>query len=177
MPETDPSRTEEFVRLLTRHQRRIYLYVLAQLPHRADADDVLQETNVVLWNKFDQFRPGSDFRAWACRIAHYEILKFRQRRGRDSLQFSEEFLDAVAAMSLDRGEELDVRQQALATCLEKLRQKDRDLVRYRYNPGATARNVADRVGRSVDAVYKSLRRIHETLFECIDRTLSREQAQ
>ncbi len=170
----DSDRSEQFVRLTTEHQRRIYLYILSQLPGRADADDVLQETNVVLWRKFDQFSPDTDFRAWACRIAHYEVLKFRERRGRDAICFTDVVVETLASMALERADELDVRQQALPYCLDKLHERDRDLIRRRYTPDATTKAVAKQVGRSTDAIYKALRRIHQSLSKCIDKVLARE---
>ncbi len=174
---TDPSRTEEFVRLLTLHQRRVYVFILAQLPNRADADDVLQETNVVLWNKFDQYQPGSDFRSWAARVAHFEVLKFCGRRRKGVLYFSDPLVEDLLTMALARADELDARQEALAHCLTKLRPRDRDLIRRRYSPGASTKSVAHGVGRSVDAIYKALQRIHDTLFQCIGRTLAKEGAE
>ena len=39
----------EFVRLLLRHERRIYAFIRSLLPNRDDAEDVLQETSIVLW--------------------------------------------------------------------------------------------------------------------------------
>ena len=66
----------EFVRLLTGQQRQLYLYIIALLPNPTDVDDVLQATNMVLWSKADEFEPGSDFGAWARRVAHFEVLAF-----------------------------------------------------------------------------------------------------
>lgn len=166
--------TEEFVRLFTRHARQIHGYILSLRPNLADADEVFQETSVVLWRKFDQFEPGSDFLAWACRIAHFKVLSLYQKRQRDRLQFSEGFVEAVAAESTRQAPAQDLRQRALADCLDRLKPRDRDLLRRRYYDGASTKSVAEQVGRSADAIYKALRRIHEALFRCIDRKLNAE---
>ena len=42
-----------------------------------DAEDVLQEANLVLWRKFDQYQEGTNFFAWACQIIRYEVLKYQ----------------------------------------------------------------------------------------------------
>lgn len=55
--------------LMTRHQRQIFAYIYTLVPDRHDAEDLLQETSLVICEKFDEFRPGSDFVAWACQIA------------------------------------------------------------------------------------------------------------
>jgi len=70
------ARNTEFVQLLTAHQRSLYLYIITLLPNPADVDDVLQSTNMVLWSKADEFVPGTDFGAWARRVAHFEVLAF-----------------------------------------------------------------------------------------------------
>lgn len=61
----DPSRgaSAEFVRLLTGNQRKLYAFILSLLRRPADADDVLQETNMVMWRKCAEFEPGTNFDA------------------------------------------------------------------------------------------------------------------
>lgn len=171
-PTSDSAQTEQFVRLLTQHNRRLYGYILALLPHRSDADEVLQETSTFLWRNFSQFRPGTDFASWACRAAYFKVLEFRQRQRRDRLIFSDETVSLLADEAQALGDVLDLRQRALADCLERLGDRDRELVRLRYAPQATVASVAAEVRRSVDAVYKALNRIHGALLECIQRRLA-----
>ena len=66
----------EFVRLYTASSRRIYTYILTLLPNRTDAEDVFQDVSVLLWEKFPEFTPGTQFSAWACRIAYFKALSF-----------------------------------------------------------------------------------------------------
>src|SRR5262245_5742011 len=61
-----------FLRLFLQNERRLYAYILTLLPHRADADDVLQEASLVMWDKFDDANPPADFTAWGCRIAYFK---------------------------------------------------------------------------------------------------------
>lgn len=68
----------------------------------------------------------------------------------------------------------DARREALAGCLEKLSEKDRDLLTRRFAEGATTQSTSEQVGRSVDAVYKSLAKIRQSLFDCVQHTLARE---
>ncbi len=76
---THPIDVEEFVRLLMANERRLLAYILTLLPHVADAQDVLQETSIVLWRKFGEYRPGSDFTAWAYRVAHNMVRNYRAK--------------------------------------------------------------------------------------------------
>ncbi|RMG35855.1 MAG: sigma-70 family RNA polymerase sigma factor [Planctomycetota bacterium] len=166
--------TEEFVRLFTKYQRRIFLFILAQVGNPTEAEDLHQQTNLVLWTKFSHFKPGTNFLAWAMKIARYEILRRRARLKSERTLFSEEFLNAVAEEIEDSVDYLEARRAALAECLKKLRPRDRELIEQRYAPGATGKAVAERLGRPLNAVYQSLGRIRRALHECISRRLSAE---
>ena len=168
-------RAERFVRLLATCQRRVFLYALGLVCNAADAEEILQETNLVLWRKFDQYQPGTDFARWACRIAHLEVLKFRERRARDRRLFTSEFIESLAVESQESLDDLDGRREALVRCLGKLRKTDRQLVLRRYQEHATTRSVAEALGRSVQGTRKSLHRIRLALLACIERTLAAEE--
>lgn len=164
----------EFIQLFTRYQRKLYLYILAQIPNPVDAEEILQETNLVIWRKCDEFRPGSNFLAWSSRIARYEILKHLERRRRDRIQFSPEFIEQIAEEALADSGELEHRRQALALCLGKLRPQDRELIQLRYTPGENGLSIARSLKRPVNSVYQSLARIRRTLLECVTRRLAAE---
>ena len=174
--QSDQSPSGEFVQLFTHHQRRLFLYILSQVGNPVEAEEILQETNVVIWTKFSRFQAGTNFLAWVSQIANFEVMKFRTRKRREKLVFSDEFLDIVAQASLERSEELESRRRALVHCLDQLRQKDRDLIQKRYAPGERGINLAEKIGRPVNAVYQSLGRIRRTLLECIQRQLANEVA-
>ena len=166
--------SEEFVQLFSRTQRRIYLHILGQVGNPTDADEILQETNVVIWSKFDRFELGTNFIAWTFQIANFEVLKFRDRRRSSRLVFGEDVIEAIAEESEESQDDLDLRRAALGECLGKLRSKDRELIQIRYAPGNKGKDVADVLGRPSNSVYQSIGRIRKTLFECINRRLSAE---
>ncbi|MCA8999926.1 MAG: RNA polymerase subunit sigma, partial [Planctomycetaceae bacterium] len=120
--------TEEFIQLFTLAQRPLYLFILSQTGNVNAAEEILQETNLVIWAKMDQFEPGTNFDAWVRQIATYEVMKHRQRKARDKLTFSEEFLTAVAREVADASPELERRRLALQECLQKLSARDRELI-------------------------------------------------
>lgn len=74
------ARNEQFVRNLTDHQSRLYAYILAILGDQNAVGDVLQDANVAIWRKADDFVEGTHFWAWVSRIAYFEVLAFRKRR-------------------------------------------------------------------------------------------------
>ncbi len=162
----------EFVQEFTRAQRALYLFVLAQIGNVTEAEEVLQETNVDIVAKHEQFKPGTNFLAWARQIATFEVLQWRQRRSRDRLRFSDEFASAVAREAAEQADETEARRQALDLCLKKLKAEDRELIQRRYQPGHSGKETADELGRPANSVYQSLGRIRRMLLECIQRRLA-----
>jgi RNA polymerase sigma-70 factor (ECF subfamily) len=170
----DLGREERFLKLFLAHERRIFGFLLALVPDWSAAEDLFQETSVVLWRKLDQFAPGTDFAAWALSIARYQVLDYRKKQRRDRVLFSDRTIELLADEMAVLGRDADARRDALEICLTKLKQQDRELIHLRYQPGATTQGVADRVGHSIQAVYKALNRIHGQLLLCIRRTLAAE---
>jgi RNA polymerase sigma-70 factor (ECF subfamily) len=175
----DRSHSEEFVRLLTESQRRLYVYVLSLLGNSADADEVLQETNLVLWRKSHEFTPGSNFLAWACKTAYFEVLAFRKRRQQSQMRFDPEVVDMLADEAAVRIDSLESKRQALAACMAKLPHRDRQLLHLRYGLADVSEvgsigELARRVGRTVRATYQALHRIRMSLLDCMRRRLAAE---
>ena len=164
-----------FLRTFLQNERRLYAYVLTLVPNRADADDVLQETSIVMWDKFDPAAPPAEFLAWGRKVAYHKVLDHYKKAGRARVRLSQAFLDRVAESAANTDvAECDSRRDALARCVERLQPKHRDLLARRFADGATTQSTSEQVGRSVEAVYKSLAKIRRTLFECVQQTLARE---
>jgi RNA polymerase sigma-70 factor (ECF subfamily) len=168
-------RMEQFARLLATCQRKVFLYIMALVHNPTDAEEILQETNLVLWRKFEQYRPGTDFVQWACRVAYYEVLKYREKKAHQEHLLSADFLERFADEVEQFLQEADLRREALSGCMEKLRPQDRQLLWQRYQPAASTRSVAQALGRSIQGTRKSLHRIRMTLLECIRRTLAQQE--
>ena len=161
-----------FVQLFTRSQRPLYLFILGQTGSVQEAEEVLQNTNLVVWKKSEQFDLGTNFFAWACQIARYEVLQHRQRYRRDKLKFSDEFLDVVSRESAQRLQDPEPERLALEHCIQKLSDRDQELIRERYQPGSSGKDLASGLGRPANSVYQSLGRIRRVLLECIQRRLA-----
>lgn len=167
MTAPSPDLAETFVFLLARHERQIATYVMTLVPSSADADDVLQESKVVMWRHFAQFSPGTNFLAWARKIAFHQVLSYRKRRRRDPIQLSDELLAAVADECERAAESLDERQRRLAACVDRLLPEHREILALRYDGGLSIEALSARVNRTVAAVYRVLSRIRAHLHECV----------
>jgi len=168
-------RTEEFVRLIALHQRWLYSYALKMLGSRIDADEVFHETTITIWRKFEQYESGTNFQAWARRIAHFQILQYRRKQAQERRFFSDAFVENIALKEEVLSEQLQARRQALSHCLSLLQPRDRDLIQLCYSPDFTMKAVAEQIGCSANAIYKMLGRIRQGLFECINRTIAAEE--
>lgn len=171
MPEPKP---DQFVTLYTRYEQKLYRYVASLLTHPGEAEDVLQETARVLWQKFDQFRPDEPFLPWACRIAHFEVLNHCQRERTRRKYFSPVVIELLADARLKHDELFDAQSQWLDKCMGKLPETDRQLVEQRYGSDRTLAELAARTGRTPNAIYKAMQRIRRVLMECVEKGLKAE---
>lgn len=168
-------RRDAFARLLAKHDRWLFAYLVTLLGNPADAEEVFQEVCVVVWRMSDQFELGTDFVKWVCVIAHNQVRKFRRQSRRDAFQLSDETCERLAADAVRRADLFDLRRDALRKCMGKLPAADRQLVQQCYNDSVRDyKSVALAIGRPVNTVYKALNRIRRALHECIDRTLATE---
>jgi RNA polymerase sigma-70 factor (ECF subfamily) len=170
-----PPRDELLPSLLATCRRPVFVYVMSLLHNASDAEEVLQETEIVLWQKFDQYQPGTDFIRWACAIARFEALKARARRSREAKLLSDTFVENLASEAERTIDLLEARREALQRCLGKLDDAARDLVLRRYADGGRTRTVAAVLGRSVQGTRKALHRIRNVLAECVRRSLAQEE--
>lgn len=162
------------MRLFVRHEPRIYAYIRSLVLDPHDAEEVLQQTATVLWSKFDEFEPGTNFAGWAFKVAYWESRTLAKRKRRDTLVFSEPFVDAIAREHEQRQGELDQVQQALSYCLGRLRPADRELYHLRYVVGHTLAEMAAQASRPLDTIHSALKRVRRLLNECVARRLAAE---
>jgi RNA polymerase sigma-70 factor, ECF subfamily len=165
-------RVDVFVQLLGQNQRRIFLFVVSMVPNWSEAEEIIQETNLILWREFDRFQPGTNFGAWSCQVALNQVLAWRKRQHRDRTKLSQAFLEAVAEEATADADWLEDRSRALAVCIEKLPERHRLLLRSRYNEGRTIDAIGRELGRSADAIYRTLSRIRHSLYNCVTESLT-----
>jgi RNA polymerase sigma-70 factor, ECF subfamily len=175
MMHTDDAASERsFVELFLQHQRSLYGFIMQLIHDYDDADDLLQKSGLVLWKKFEQYEQGTDFLAWARQIAKHEVQTYLRTRRRDRVSFSTATIDLLAEDIQSESPDVDLRHEALLHCLDGLRPGDRDLVRNCYARHGAVSQIADNMGRSVDGIYQSLRRIRQALLQCIERRIAAE---
>ncbi|MGH2272539.1 sigma-70 family RNA polymerase sigma factor [Anaerohalosphaeraceae bacterium U12dextr] len=167
----DPN--EQLVSLLLKYHKRIYGFILTLVPNLSDAEDILQESALVMCRRFREFQSGTSFLAWAITIARNQIYNYRKKHyGHAALQFNEDVTSTLISYASEKIQSMDKRIHALEECLQKLNQNDKKMIEHRYETGARIRDIARQIGRPEQGMYKSMARIHNLLRLCVERTLS-----
>jgi RNA polymerase sigma-70 factor (ECF subfamily) len=173
-PQDSNLQPEMFLKLLLSNEARIYSYVLTLVPNYADAEEIMQETSGIMWRKFSQFKPGTDFVSWGIRIAYYKILDFRRKKAKDKIVYDDGLFERIAPVAEESNKQVNKRIDALKRCLAKLRERQQKLIQLRYYEGINPQEISGRLGLSIHNVYKSLSRIHGQLLLCVKKALAAE---
>jgi len=172
--DTPASSTENLIVLLTGHQERLFRYIYSLVPSEADAKDILQETSLALFRKFDQYDATRPFLPWAYRFAYLEVQKHREKSGRVPLLFSEDIIDLLAIERERHEARLDERLYHLDHCLGKLGQADRDLLTSRYSRRESAEEMMARFSLSRRTLFRNLGMLRRRLHDCVSQQLKAE---
>ncbi len=166
---------ERFVTLFTRNEPALRAFVRSLTYSWDDADEVMQNTGLVLWRKFDEFDPTTNFMRWACVVARFEVLAWRRDKARDRHVFDEDLVNILAEEAEDKHETLSDERRALESCLRKLPEKQRKIVMAAYEPGVRLNQVAEALGKTATAFYKTLNRARGGLLKCIESEVLKEE--
>lgn len=174
-PETDPSpRTRELLQLLGAHERSLFAYVYALTPNWQDAEEVMQQVRIRIWQEFDRYDPEKSFGSWARAIAYYLTLAHRKEKSRQREYFSEHVLEEVSRTYEALAESANERQAALFRCLDRLDGNKRRIVEAYYLSAEPARQIAERLAMTPNALRQLLFRVRKILHECVERALQVE---
>jgi RNA polymerase sigma-70 factor, ECF subfamily len=146
--------------LVARHQRAAFRAAWLIVRDPGEAEDAVQEAFVKAWRAMPRFRPDAPFRPWILRIASNEARnRIRSTRRRDALALREAAASSgdaapspeTAALALDEAE-------ALAHALERLPERDRLVIGYRWLLDLSEAETADVLGVRPGTVKSRLSR-------------------
>lgn len=159
----------EFVALLTSHQSMIYAYILCLHPDRIAAQDIAQEAVLVMWKKMGDFEKGTNFKAWAKRVAYWQTMAYLKKRKRSKLvHLEDEVIDLLSEEAEFVLEDHDERCDALKRCLGKLGEKEAEMLTDHYQRDVSLSDLAGRLGKTPVAVRQAMFRIRRSLRRCIE---------
>ena len=171
LPDEVPDAHARFMRLFLSSEKEIFRYVSPLVPRLADAQDVVQQTAIALWRKFDQYDPRQPFTPWACRFALLEARQFLRRDQRWGTVLDENLIDVLVERRLELGEAMEQRFAHLRDCLQKLPAEQRQTVERYYYERQPIDRLAAQSGRSIEALYKLIQRVRQALLECVQRAV------
>ena len=171
MDSSDKDHYSLFVPLFSSAERRLRAFVYGMVPSQHDVDEIMQEVSIVLWKKFDQYEPGTEFIRWAFAVARYEVLMYRRKKARDRLCFREELLETLATEHEEESEGLAEARECLRGCLRRLPDSDREMILTVYAKNMRINELAEVIGVTPTSLYKRLNRLRSRLHDCVLRNL------
>ena len=162
-----------FAERFVRNENRVYRYIFSLVPRRSEAEELFQETSLTLWKTWERYDPEVDFVAWSCGIAHNLIRNhLRRRKHEPRLLLDDQILDQLAERRAADDPVLEERRSVLRSCLQRLPEEQRRLVEEVYGSERSMKDIAENASQTPNAVYKLLRRIRATLYDCAERKLA-----
>jgi len=165
------SKRSDYLSLFMKHRKSIHAYILTMICDVHLADDLMQETALFAWDHFDDFKMGTNFLAWVRAISRNKILDYCKRSRKKAMLLPDELLEKIEVDAFERLTHLDKRLDALQQCVTKLHPDQLELIRDRHENGLSIHQIAESIGKSTNAIYKSLARIHSALKNCVQDTL------
>jgi RNA polymerase sigma-70 factor (ECF subfamily) len=168
----DPSQDDWFVNRFVPCQSRLYRFIGTLVPNRADAEELFQKTNLTAWQVRHTFDQGREIFPWLCGIARNHVRHYYRHRRTSPLRLDPDVVEQLAQLQMDEDATMRNRERALTRCLEKLPDRQRELVEQYYGNEQTIKSFAESRGQTPEAVYKALQRVRAALYQCINRTLA-----
>lgn len=162
----------EYVNNIAKYQAQISAYIYSIYPNSFAVDDILQETNIVLWKKINIFKPGTNFIAWAYKIAFYQTKLYKLRRKRLKwTAFDEEECVLISDTYIEDDDLLEDEYSALKDCFNKMSDYDKDLLTERYMKKFSLKVISEKNNRTEGALKQVFLRIRSVLRKCIEATI------
>jgi RNA polymerase sigma-70 factor (ECF subfamily) len=164
-----------FLRHYLSHEQDLRAFVTAVVPEAGAREDLFQEVASALWRSFHTYDAARPFGSWARGVAMNKVRQYRRKLFRSPRTLPEEAMIAVAAVfDQEPATEDAARTEALEACLAELPEKSSQLLHLKYRESLGAQEIADRTGKSPDAIYQTLSRLRRALERCILRRLANE---
>jgi RNA polymerase sigma-70 factor (ECF subfamily) len=150
-----------------RHQSALTAYALSLVPSLPDAQDLVQETFLIVSRKADSWTAGTSFMAWAATILRYQALHhLRASRVRDAKATWD--LEAILEEDTVPDEDLLVKIQRLKECIQQLSPRAKQLILLRYHADMLPEAIALSVQWSTNSVRVALTRAKQSLRRCVE---------
>jgi RNA polymerase sigma-70 factor, Rhodopirellula/Verrucomicrobium family len=175
LSDRDASDRQRFESLLSKHRRKLTLYLVSLVRNADDAEDLCQRCSVVMWKKFSQFDERRSFFSWACGIARLEVQNYRRAVVVRPMIFKSEVISLLAESveTLDRTTQAH-RLAALQKCISRLSETEKTFLRRIYWEGCSLEAIARELGCSPRTFYNRIYLLRKKLSQCVARHMEAE---
>jgi RNA polymerase sigma-70 factor (ECF subfamily) len=140
------------------------------------AEDIFQNVALKAMTREATFETPSALLSWAFISARREGIDWLRRQRREVNCLDSDILELLEQeWQAETSHPAGAKIEALKSCLEAVPEASRRLLKLRYSEGYSCEEVATRMGIGLNAVYKRVSRLHESLKVCIETKLSSER--
>ncbi len=175
MTESNEYRYESFLKLYRANEKHIFRFILALLPNYSAAEDVMQDTMLVMWKKFDQYEAGTNFAAWGMQIGRFAVMQFQRKVQSGIVCFDSNALEKIIEHEEVLREKEDAYSEALEECVKHLKEKSKRIISLRYVDNMKIVDIALKIEKTLNSTYQAMSRIHQSLLKCVMQRLRQEE--
>ncbi len=129
----EASKEAGFTRIIKKYQEKIYWHIRRMVVEHEDANDVMQNMFIKVWNNLDNFREDSQLYTWLYRIATNESLTFlEQQKKRTTSSLSDEYSNLSNKLQADKHFDGNKLEWKLQMAIQELPEKQRAVFNLRY---------------------------------------------
>jgi RNA polymerase sigma-70 factor, ECF subfamily len=162
---------DDVVREFVRQERMLREFLRGLVCHSQDAEDVFQETAVVILRKGGAVENMDRFPQWCRSIARNMARNYWRKKGREKLDLWEDFSQVVEDCYSDVDSDLETdneRRRVMDLCVERLPGQSQRLLKMFYVEGIGSEELARRLKRSAGAIRVALLRVREAVHNCVE---------
>lgn len=176
MTESNEYKYKSFLKLYQSNEKHIFRFILSLLPNYSAAEDVMQDTMLVMWKKFDQYKPDTNFAAWGMQIGRYAVMQFQRKVRSGIVRFDSKALENIIKNKNILADKEDSYSEALEDCIKQLKKTSKRIISLRYVDNMKIIDIASLIGKTLNSTYQSVSRIHHSLLHCVEQKLEQEEA-
>lgn len=127
------TKEKAFTAIIKKYQEKLYWHIRRMVIDHEDANDVLQNMFIKVWNGLENFREDSQLYTWLYRIATNESLSFlEQQKKRSSVSMDQEENGLANQLQADKHFDGNKLEWKLQMAIQKLPEKQRVVFNLRY---------------------------------------------
>jgi RNA polymerase sigma-70 factor, ECF subfamily len=165
--------SSDTLRQLMAEREKLFSYIWAIVGNVHLAEDVFQEVSLLVLEKRPADCDEVQFRVWLRRAARFKAIEALRKAKSRAIPLDEAVIEKLEShwVRYDATGESDL-VEFLRECIRLLTPNGRKMITLRYVDGLRSHEIADRLGRHIDAVYRSIARAHRSLMECVRTKLA-----